>query len=144
MTQPHCSRPWSKLSRCQQQLGPHNINTNTPTRVPNTTLQQTLSQDITTVSNPLYNRTSWTTHHALSSDHLPIITTINIRHDYRTTTEPTDPYQLQESRLDTIYRKHRVRFRLDHHTHQHTHCQHNFHKHHTDGRQSQHIKRQGA
>ena len=33
--------------------------------------------------NTLYNRTSWTTKHALSSDHLPIITTINIRHDYR-------------------------------------------------------------
>ena len=29
------------------------------------------------------NRTSWTTQHALSSDHVPIITTINIRHDYR-------------------------------------------------------------
>ena len=38
---------------------------------------------ITTVSNTLYNRTSWTTQHTLSSDHLPIITTINIRHDYR-------------------------------------------------------------
>ena len=59
------------------------LNTNTPTRVPNTTLQQTSSPDITTVSNSLYNRTSWTTQHALSSDHLPIITTINIRHDYR-------------------------------------------------------------
>ena len=59
------------------------LNTNTPTRVPNTTLQQTSSPDITTVSNTLYNRTSWTTQHALSSDHLPIITTINIRHDYR-------------------------------------------------------------
>ena len=35
------------------------------------------------VSNTLYNRTSWTTQHALSSDHLPLITTINIRHDYR-------------------------------------------------------------
>ena len=35
------------------------------------------------MSNTLYNRTSWTTQHALSSDHLPIITTINIRHDYR-------------------------------------------------------------
>ena len=31
-------------------------------------------------SNTLYNQTSWTTQHALSSDHLPII---NIRHDYR-------------------------------------------------------------
>ena len=58
------------------------LNTNTPTRVPSTTLQQTPSPDITTVSNTLYNRTSWTTQHALSSDHLPIITTINIRHDY--------------------------------------------------------------
>ena len=35
------------------------------------------------MSNTLCNRTSWTTQHALSSDHLPIITTINIRHDYR-------------------------------------------------------------
>ena len=51
--------------------------------MPNTTLQQTSSPDITTVYNTLYNRTSWTTQHALSSDHLPIITTINIRHDYR-------------------------------------------------------------
>ena len=61
------------------------LNTYTPTRVPNTTLQQTSSPDpdITTVSNTLYNRTSWTTQHALSSDHLPIITTISIRHDYR-------------------------------------------------------------
>ena len=33
--------------------------------------------------NTLYNRTSWTTHHTLSTDHLHIITTINIRHDYR-------------------------------------------------------------
>ena len=59
------------------------LNTNTPTRVPNTTLQQTSSPDITTLSNTLYNRTSWTTQHEISSDHLPIITTINIRHDYR-------------------------------------------------------------
>ena len=58
------------------------LNTNTPTRVPNTTLQQTSSTYITTVSNTLYKRTSWITQHALSSDHLPIITTINIRHDY--------------------------------------------------------------
>ena len=113
------------------------LNTNTPTRVPNTTLQQTSSPDITAVSNTLYNRTSWTTQHTLSSDHLPIITTINIRHT-------TDLYQLQESRLDTIYRRHRVRFRSDHHTHQHTHCHQNFHKHHTDGRQAEHTKRQDA
>ena len=50
------------------------LNINTPTRVPNI---------ITTVSSTLYNRTSWTTQHTLSSHHLPIITTINIQHDYR-------------------------------------------------------------
>ena len=54
------------------------LHTYTPTRVPNTILQQTSSPDITTVSNTLYNRTSWTTQHALSSDRLPIIATINI------------------------------------------------------------------
>ena len=37
-------------------------------------------------------------------------------------------------------RKTRVCFRSDHHTHQYTHCQHNFYKHHTDGRQAQHTK----
>ena len=31
--------------------------------------------------------------------------------------------------LDTLYRRHRVHFCSDHHTHQHTHCQQNFHKH---------------
>ena len=35
---------------------------------------------------------------------------------------------------------HRVRLHSDHHTHQYTHCQHNFHKHHTDGGQAQHTK----
>ena len=58
-------------------------NTNTPTIVPNTTLQQKISPDITTVFNTLYNRTSWITQHELLSDHLHIKTTINIRHDYR-------------------------------------------------------------
>ena len=51
--------------------------------MPNTTLQQTSSPDITTVSITLYKLTSWTTQHALSSDYPPIITTINIRHEYR-------------------------------------------------------------
>ena len=59
------------------------ITLNTPARVSNNTLQQTSSPDITTVSNTLYNRTSRTTQHALPSDHLPIITIINIRHDFR-------------------------------------------------------------
>ena len=84
------------------------INKNSPTSVPNTTLQHTSSPDITTVSNTLYNRTSWTTQHALSSYHLSIIAIINIRHDLQTTIKPTTIYKLQESRLDTIYRRHIV------------------------------------
>ena len=60
------------------------LNTDTARRVPSTTLQQISSPDITTLSNTLYNRTLWTTQHALSSDHLPIITIINIRHHYKT------------------------------------------------------------
>ena len=56
------------------------LNRGTSTRVPNTTLQHTSSPDITTVTNTLYNLTSWTTQHALSSDHIPIITTTNTRH----------------------------------------------------------------
>ena len=91
------------------------LNTNTPTRVPNTTLQQTSSPDITTVSNTLYNQTSWTTQHAKSSDHLPIITTINIRHDYRlqqnrrafTNYKKADWTQFTEGR--------QIRFHSDHH-----------------------------
>ena len=47
-------------------------------------------------------------------------------------------------KADTIYRRHRVRFRSDHHTHQHTHCQQNCHKHLTDGRQAQHTIGQDA
>ena len=68
--------------------------------MPNTTLQQSSSPDITTVFNTLYNLTPRTTQHALSSDHLPIITTINIR--LQTTTKPTDIHQLQERKIHTI------------------------------------------
>ena len=53
--------------------------------------------------------------------------------------QTTDFHQLKERRLDAIHTRHRVRFRSDHHTHQHTHCKHNFHKHHIDGRQKQYI-----
>ena len=59
------------------------LNTDTPTRVPHTTLQQATSPDITTISTTLYNRTTWHTIHALNSDHLPIITTINTRTKYK-------------------------------------------------------------
>ena len=53
-------------------------------------------------------------------------------------------HQLQESGLDTIHGRHRVRFRSDHHTYQHTHCQENVYKHHTDDSQAQHTKGQDA
>ena len=59
------------------------LDTNTPAGVPGATLQQTSSPDITTVSDTMYSRTSWTARHALSSDHLPIITTVDIRNDCR-------------------------------------------------------------
>ena len=114
------------------------VNTNTPTRVPNTTLQRTSSLYITTVSNTLYNRTSWTTQHALSSDHLPIITTINIRHDYN-----------KNRRTFTNYKKADwTQFTEDTES---AFAQTNIHtaiiiffKHHTDGRQSQPTKGQDA
>ena len=119
------------------------LNTNTPTRVPNTTLQQTSSPDITTVSNTLYNRTSWTTQHALSSDHLPIITqlTYDMTTDYNKTDRP-----LPTTRKQTGHNLQNTQSPLspDHHTHQHTHCQQNIHKHHTDGRQAEHTKGQDA
>ena len=89
------------------------LNTDTPTRVPNTALQQTFSPDITTVSNTIYNRTSWTTQHTLSSDHLSITITINIHHDYRLR-KTTNVHELQKNRLDTIYGRHTIL--SDHHT----------------------------
>ena len=55
--------------------------------MPNTTLQQTSSPDVTTVSNTLYNRTSWTTQHALSSDQLPQLT-YDMTTDYNKTDGP--------------------------------------------------------
>ena len=92
-TSTHYKTADTDIQRCMQHItsiphsvltgdvNAHSLNKNTPTRVPYTTLQQTSSPGITTVSNILYNRTSWTTQHALSSDHLPIITAINMRHD---------------------------------------------------------------
>ena len=52
------------------------LNTDTPTRVPKNAHQQPTSPDITTISFSLYNRTTGKTIHALNSDHLPILLTI--------------------------------------------------------------------
>ena len=62
--------------RCGSHLRYIMLNTDTPTRVSNHAHQQPTSPDITTISSSLYNRTSWTTIHALNSDHLPILITI--------------------------------------------------------------------
>ena len=43
---------------------------------PNNAHQRPTSPDITTISSSLYNRTTWKTIHALNSDHLPILLTI--------------------------------------------------------------------
>ena len=66
-------------SRCHQQFGPHNTKHKPSNQGAK---HHTTTNIITTVCNNLYNRTSWATQHALSSDHLSI-TTIYIRHDYR-------------------------------------------------------------
>ena len=74
--------------------------------------------DITTVSK---HYTTW--HHGELNTHYiwppTIITTINIRYDYRLhQNRRTFTNYIQESPLETIYRRHRVRFRSDHNTHQ--------------------------
>ena len=104
----------------------------------NTTLQQTSSPDITTVSNTLYNRTSWTTQHALS-DPLSIITTINIRHDYRlqqnrrtfTNYKKVDWTQFTED-TESAFTQTTIPTSV--------HTANIMFKHHTDGRQAQHPK----
>ena len=70
-------------SRCPQQLRPHNTKHKHTNQIAKHHTTTNFSPYITTVSNTLYNRTSWTTQHVLSSDHSTIITTINIRRDYR-------------------------------------------------------------
>ena len=68
--------------RWHQQLGPHNTKHKHTNQSAKDHTKQIASPYITTVSNTLYNRTSWTTQHVLSSYHLPILTTIDIRHAY--------------------------------------------------------------
>ena len=72
----------------------------------------------------------------------PILSTYDMTTDYNKTNRhsPTTRKLTGHNSRKT----HRVRFRSDHHTHQYTHCQHNFYKHHTDGRQAQHTKGQDA
>ena len=59
------------------------LNTYTHTRLPFAANQQPTSPDITSITTNLYNRTHWETLNALNSDHLPILTTINTRTNFR-------------------------------------------------------------
>ena len=61
----------------------HTLNTDTPTRVPANNNQQPTSPDITTVTAELHRRCKWETITALTSDHLPIRTTINTKSNFR-------------------------------------------------------------
>ena len=89
-----------------------------------------------------YNLSWWTTQDALSSDHLPIVTTINIRHDYslqqnrRTFTnyKKADWTQFTEDTESTFAQ---TTIPTNIHT-----ANMIFYKHHTDGRQAQHAKGQ--
>ena len=73
------------------------LNTNTPTRLPPNQTQQPTSPDITIVSEDLHDCTSWETIYFLTSDHLPLRTTLSIHHKTKTTcfhfTETTINYQ---------------------------------------------------
>ena len=97
------------------------LNTDTPTRMPHTTLQQTISPDITTMSTTLYSHTTWHTIHALNSVHLPIITTINTRTKYnynktdthsRTIGKHTGHSSLQTPRLISLTFNHHQTYTL--------------------------------
>ena len=123
-------------SRCHQQLRPHNTehkHTNQSNKHHTTTY--------------IFTRYNHGVPHTIQSDivgnssgYLPIITTIHIRHDYRLQQNRQTFTNYQKADWTQFTERHRVRFRSHHDTHQYTHCQHNFHKHHTDERQSQHTK----
>jgi len=55
------------------------LNQNTPTRIPGNKNQQPTSPDITTISSNFAKFTTWQTITALSSDHIPIMITINTK-----------------------------------------------------------------
>jgi len=61
------------------------LNQDQPTRLPNNPNQQPTSPDITTISNNLQPKTSWTTTTKLSSDHLPIIITFQTKAKFHIT-----------------------------------------------------------
>ena len=61
------------------------LNTNTPTRLPPNQTQQPTLPDITIVSTHLNDCISWQTIHSLTSNHLPLLSTLSIHHQNKTT-----------------------------------------------------------
>ena len=61
------------------------LNENKPTRKPNNADQQDTSPDITTIHTDLYTQATWDTLTELSSDHLPILITLNTKTNFRLT-----------------------------------------------------------
>ena len=61
------------------------LNTNTPRRLPPNQTQQPTSPDITTASADLHDWASWQTIHSVTSDHLPLLSTLSIHHKTKTT-----------------------------------------------------------
>jgi len=62
------------------------LNLDQPTRLPNNATQQPTSPDITTISDNLHSKTTWTTVIDLQSDHLPIVITIQTKANFHITT----------------------------------------------------------
>ena len=103
-------------------------NTNTPTRVSNTTLQQTSSPRCLTHYS-IGHRGQLTTHYHQTT----YPSSVQLAYDMTTNYNKTDghaPTTRKMTGFNSIC--------SDHHTHQYTHCQQSFHKHHTDGRQHLH------
>ena len=61
------------------------LNTNTTKRLPPNQTQQSTSPDMTTALVDLHDCTSWQTIHSLTSDQLPLLTTLSLHHKTTTT-----------------------------------------------------------
>ena len=82
------------------------LNTDTPTRVPHTTLHQATSPDITTISTTLYNRKTWHTIHAPNKNYNKTDT------HSRTIGKQTGHSSLQTPRLPSLTFNHHQTYTL--------------------------------
>ena len=115
------------------------LDTSTPTGVSDTTLQRTSSPDVWhTVQSDIVDNSARTV-----VGHLPIGTTINMRHGcgLQQNQQTFTNYKKADW---TEFTENTVCYSSGHLAYQYTHCQRDFHKHHTDDRQAQHTKGQDA